>query len=297
MKKILKWIGIVLGGLIALLVVFAAVMIARGSAKLNATYEVQPAAVAIPDDAAAVARGEYLFTIVCAGCHGVDLSGGVVMDDPGIGFVPASNLTAGQGGIGGTYTDADFVRAIRHGVAPDGRPLIIMPAQAFWYFSDEDLGALIAYIKSAPPVDNDPGQRNIKPVGRILLAAGALDLAANRIEHDAPRPPAPPRGATAEYGEYLVNIGDCRLCHGPALSGARPPIPDAPLAPNLTPGGELAEWSAEDFITTIRTGVSPHGHEIDPAFMPWKDYANLTDDDLNAIFLYLQSIPAVESSR
>ncbi len=151
-------------------------------------------------------------------------------------------------------------------------------------------------MKGARRGVNGPGGRNIKPMGRILIAAGAFDvLAAEKLDHAGPRPPAPERSVTAEYGEYLVNTRDCRLCHGPTLSGAQPPEPGAPFAPNLTPGGELAEWSAADFINTIRTGVSPHGHELDP-HMPWKDYANLNDDDLTAIFLYLQSLPVVEAT-
>jgi len=292
MKNILKWMGIALGVLAGLGIVFVGIMFAVGTSRLNKVYDVQPAAVSIPDDPAAIERGAYIFAASCAGCHGENLAGGVVVDDPGIGYITASNLTAGQGGIGGTYSDTDFVRAIRHGVRPDGTPLAVMPAQAYWYFSDEDLGAVIAYVKSAPAVDNDPGEKNIKLMGRILIAAGVFDvLAAEKVGHTGPRPPAPPRGATAEYGEYLVNTSDCRLCHGPDLSGAQPPEPGAPLAPNLTPGGELAAWDAAGFITTIRTGVSPGGHTLDPRFMPWPDFANLNDDDLTAIFRYLQSLP------
>ena len=295
MKNMLKWVGIALSVLVGLVIVLVGIMVAVGTSRLNKTYDVQPAEISVRDDPAAIERGAYLVAASCAGCHGENLAGGVVVDDPGIGYIPAPNLTAGQGGVGGTYADADFVRAIRHGIRPDGTPLAIMPAQAYWYLSDEDLGAVIAYIKSVPPVDNDPGEKNIKPMGRILIAAGMFDvLAAEKVDHTAPRPSAPERGVTAQYGEYLVNTGDCRLCHGPALAGAQPPEPGAPFAPNLTPGGELTEWSANDFITTIRTGVSPHGHTLDPNFMPWKDYANLDDDDLTAIFLYLQSIPAVE---
>lgn len=292
MRQLIKWVGIALAGVIVLVFILAGGLILRGGALLNATYDIQPAPLRISTDPEAIERGEYIFAAACAGCHNMDLSGGTVLDDPAIGFIAASNLTTGQGGIGSTYTDADFVRAIRHGVGPDGKPLVLMPSQAYWYFSDEDLATLIAYIKSALAVDNDPGEVNIKPMGRILLALGLLDLlAANRIEHDAPRPPAPPRAVTAEYGEYLVNTNDCRACHGPDLTGARPPEPGAPLAPNLTASGELAGWSAAEFIATIRTGVTPQRRTLDPNFMPWPDYANLNDDDLTAIFLYLQSLP------
>lgn len=72
------------------------------------------------------------------------------------------------------------------------------------------------------------------------------------------------------------------------------PFPDPTrkkISPNLTPGGELVAWTEEDFINTIRTGRTPGGHDLDPEFMPWKEYRNFTDDELKAIWLYLQSLP------
>ncbi len=297
MRKALKWIGIVLGGLVVLIIVFVGTMFAIGTSRLNKTYDVQPAAVSISEDAAALERGAYLYASSCAGCHGDDLAGKVIFDDPAIGYTPGSNLTAGQGGVGGVYTDTDFVRAIRHGVGADGRPLMIMPSKAYWFFSDEDLGAIIAYLKSADPIDNDLGRNNAKPMGRILIALGAFGdvFAAEVIDHQAGRPSAPARGVTVEYGEYMVNTGDCSNCHGPDLAGAQSPEPGSPFAPNLTPGGVLAIWSAEEFIETMHTGTTPYGRQLDPAFMPWESYAKLTDEDLTAMFLYLKALPALET--
>ena len=97
---------------------------------------------------------------------------------------------------------------------------------------------------------------------------------------------------TAAYGEYLVEVSGCKACHHPNLAGGKVPNPQSPKARNLTPGGELIGWKAADFIQTIRTGVTPSGHTIDPEFMPWSDFKNMSDDHLNAIWLYLQSLPA-----
>jgi len=94
------------------------------------------------------------------------------------------------------------------------------------------------------------------------------------------------------YGGYLVNTNDCRICHGPNLNGG--PFPDptiTKISPNLTTGGEVAFWSEEEFITTLRTGVTPGGYELDNNFMAWKNYRNMTDDELKAIYMYLQSLP------
>jgi len=298
MRKALKWIGIVVGGIVGLLIVTLIAMFAIGTSRLNKTYDVQPAAVVIPDDDDAVAQGHYLVSVGCTGCHGEDLAGQVIFEDPALGRIPAMNLTAGQGGAGASYTDADWVRAIRHGVRPDGKPLLIMPSGAFYYYSDEDLGAIISYLRSVAPVDNDLGQRSLKPMARVLFVAGAFGnaLQAETIDHSGPRLPAPTQGVTVEYGGYLVNTGDCRGCHGNALNGQQPGEPGAPFAPNLTPGGDVADWSAGDFLSAMRTGVTPDGHAIDGAFMPWEHIGRMTDDDLTAMFMYLQSLPALETT-
>ncbi len=293
MRKVLKWIGIVLGGLVGLILVVVVVLSITANIRINKTHEVQPEVVLIPEDGSSLDRGAYLVNTSCSGCHGGNLGGKVILDDPAIGYLPATNLTSGRGGVGDAYSDTDFVRAIRHGVGFDGKALMIMPSKAYWYFSDADLGAIIAYLKSVEPVDNDLGGFIPRPVGRVLMQLGAFGepFAAEVIDHTGPRPYAPPQDLTAEYGEYLVNTGDCRNCHGPDLSGFQSPEPGAPFSPNLTPGGVLAIWTSDEFIETIRTGVTPYGRELDPDFMPWKEYGRMTDDDLTAIFLYLQSLP------
>ena len=295
--RALKWIGYLLGGLLCLAVFIFIVVLALSSLRLNRIYNVQPDTVKIPTDAVAIGRGAYLFTSSCAGCHGDNLGGKAVLDDPIIGYLPATNLTTGQGGIGNRYNDETWVRAIRHGIAYDGKPLMIMPSKAYWYFSDEDLGAIIAFLKSAEPVNNDPGAKRLPPIGRMLMMTGAFGdiFAVEIIDHDAPRPAAPQPGVSVEYGDYLVKTGDCSNCHGSALNGSQSTEPGAPFSPNLTPGGKLADWTVEDFISAIRSGVTPEGNPMDPDFMPWEEYARKTDDDLRAIFLYLQSLPSLET--
>ena len=294
MNQMLRWIGIVLGGLVGLIVIALLAVYAITGARLSRTYQVTPEAVAVPGDAAAVERGRHLVEAVagCAGCHGENLAGGVVIDNPPIGTVYSANLTSGRGGRGGTLTDADYVRAIRHGVRPDGKPMLIMPTNEYYLLSDKDLGAIIAYVKSVPPVDNEVPIPAIGPLGRVLFLAGALPpLPAEVIDHAGPRPTAPEVGVTAEYGGYLATF--CQGCHGPDFTGGPLPgaPPDAPPAANLTPGGELIGWSEADFINTLRTGVAPSGRRLDES-MPWREFGRMTDDELGAIWLYLQSLPA-----
>lgn len=209
-------------------------------------------------------------------------------DDPIFGTLAASNLTAGRGGIGATYTDIDYVRAIRHGVGKDNKPLIVMPAQYFNKFSDADLGAIIAYVKSLPPVDNEPPRTSPAPPGRVFAFFAKEILPAREIDHDAPRPAAPEVGVTKEYGEYLSVM--CTLCHGEHLSGGVVPGEDSgPKAANLTVLAR-AKWLEQDFVKTLRTGVTKSGRQLDPEFMPWDRFANLTDDELDALWLYISSL-------
>jgi mono/diheme cytochrome c family protein len=297
-RKILKWIGIVLGSLIGLLVLAFAVLYIIGSVKwnkLHGNYDVPVETITIPTDPASIARGEHIATIhLCRECHTETLSG-QSETVPGLITFTFPNLTAGAGGVGVTNTDEDWVRAIRHGVGHDGRGLVVMPAQVFYYLSDEDLGALIAYLKTLPPVDNELPPLNLGPLGRVMLALEEVPFHTPDvivINHEGPRPVAPQPGITKEYGEYLTYV--CTLCHGENFNGQM--LEREGLVPNLTPGGEMAFWSEEQFITTLRTGVTPGGHLLNE-YMPWKYFGQMTDEELRAVWLYLQTLPALEQGN
>jgi len=297
MGKTLKWIGIIFGGFIVVLLVAGVGLYTAGRSRLARAYNIEPAAIVIPADEASLARGQHLATavIACGECHGEGLRGEAFFDDPALGTVVSANLTSGEGGIGGTYSDEDWQRAIRHGVGPGGRLMLVMPSQRFQNMTVEDLGALVAYLKSVAPVDNALPETNLAPLTYILIALEQFDhlLPAEYIDHDAPLPNAPPAGATQAYGQYLMSIATCRDCHGEELAGGQAG-PGEPIGPNLTPGGELAVWDESDFMTLMRTGQTPDGRQVDP-FMPWQYYHRMTDDELTAIWLYLQSLPALES--
>ncbi len=303
MRKALKRIGMVLGGLVGLLVLAGVVLYIIGGVKWNqihGNYDVPIETIPVPADQAAIARGEHVATIrMCRMCHTEALSG-QSQTAPALITLSIPNLTAGAGGVGATNTDQDWVRAIRHGVGHDGRGLVLMPARAFYYLSDEDLGALIAYLKSLPPVDNELPGTHLGPVGRVMLALGRLPREAavpdvTVIDHNGPRPVAPEPGVTAEYGEYLAHV--CTVCHGANLNGQTIRIDGSDyVALNLTPGGELGVWSEEDFFTTLRTGVTPGGRQLNDK-MPWKYFGQMTDDELRALWLYLRSLPPLEQGK
>jgi mono/diheme cytochrome c family protein len=296
MKKVLKWIGIVVGGLLVVALLVVGGMILSVNSRLNKTYSPQAEPLAIPTDEAALAIGRHYAEIHCQACHGPDLGGGPFFEDPSIGVVDAPNLTTGQGSVTAAYTDADWVLALRHGVRHDGKSVFIMPSNDFYFLSDADLGGVIAYMKTVPPVDREIRPRSLTAMAKILYAAGAFGdlLYAETIPHTV-RPAVPPVGVTAEYGDYLANAHGCRSCHGQALSGQASAEPGAPPAPNLTMGGELGGWTEADFAATLRTGVTPTGYELSE-FMPWKGLGKLTDDEISALWLFLQNQPALAST-
>lgn len=289
MRSAFKWLGIVLGGLAVLVILALAGVLISVNGRLNKTYTIQPAVITIPTDSASIEEGMRLASIYCAGCHGEGLAGNDFFSSQGIGVVDAPNLTAGSGGVGSQYTDIDWVRAIRHGVDDLGKPLFIMPSGDFYHLNDEDLGQIVAYIKSLPPVDGNFNDKSIGLPGRLLVALGAFGnvLHAETIDHTAPRPAALTADASAAYGEYLVTSFGCTTCHGAQLAGGKDPNPDAPPGPNLTRGGNLSSWTDADFINVIRARKSE--------WMPYESLSKMTDQELTAIFRYLQSLPALET--
>ncbi|MBI5965511.1 MAG: c-type cytochrome [Chloroflexi bacterium] len=297
MKKAFKWIGIVIGSLIGLLLAVGVVLYFMGTARLNRTYDFPPSNIVLPTDAASIEYGRHRVETLCQGCHGQDLSGVENWFDGGpLGTIDSANITTGEGGVGVDFTTEDYVRAIRHGIDGKGKPIFMVAVPSTAHLSDEDLGAIIAYIMTVPPVDHKTNGQNFTPLAKILAAAGVLgDLPVEVVSHDV-HVTAPDRGVSVEYGEYLVNINDCRVCHGQELAGGPSPDPTATwISPNLTPGGELGFWAEEQFIATLRTGVTPGGHQLNEN-MPWQDYALFYDDELKAIWLYLQSLPRLEQA-
>jgi len=303
MKRILKLIGKIVGGLVGLIVLAFAVLYIVGTIKWNSmrgkNYEMSVEKISIPTDQASIARGEHILTIrMCQDCHGGDLSG-QSQSVPGLVTFAFPNLTPGAGGVGAANTDEDWVRAIRYGVGHDGRGLLLMPSRVWYYLSDDDLADLIAYLKSLPPVDNEQPRTDLGPLGRVMMTLGQLPPELTKpdvtvIDHDGPRPGAPESGVTVEYGKYLART--CALCHGSNFNGQTIRTDAEYLTPNLTPGGEVAFWSEEQFMGTLRTGVTPGGKHLKSA-MPWKYFGKMTDDEIRAVWMYLRSLPALAQGK
>ncbi len=294
MRKSLKFFtGFVIGAAVVMGIGAIAIYVVSG-AKLRQKYAVKVPTVQAATTPDALARGQHLaLTRGCVDCHGADLGGKLVYENGAMGRVDAPNLTRGRGGLPESYRDEDFVRAIRHGVAMDGRGLFLMPSIDYVGWSEPDMAALVGYLKTLPPVDRPRGVVDLGPIARLLTATGKIKLAAAEIDHTAVKPAVVSAGLTAEYGRYVAD--SCIGCHGANFSGGKIASGDPawPPASNLTPhtDGKVKAWSEADFLQTLRTGRRPDGSEMHPA-MP-RAMGRMNDTELKALWMFLRTVPAV----
>jgi cytochrome c553 len=279
-------------GLVLFIVLGVAALYAITTRHIGRVYDFPDSPVRAATDSVSLARGRHLVEAIgkCQECHDADMGGKLWVDEPAFGRLAGTNLTGGRGGIG-DFTDADLERALRRGVGRDRRPLIFMPSEAFAALSDEDLAAIIGYLRTLPPVDREMPEPRVGPVARALYLRGNFPLLpVTMIDHGASRPvPAP--GVAAEYGRYLATIGGCRGCHGPALAGdANPDAPDITV-------GRIGDWTEEDFVRSLRQGKRPDGSVIDPEKMPWVRSSQMTGEEMRAVWMYMRALPAGEKGR
>ena len=200
MSKLLRRLALVVGALVVIVAMGVYVMSERA---IRASVTVADESVVIPTDSASIERGRHLARAItkCVDCHGNDLGGATIVDALPMGKFSGMNLTRGKGGLGATLSDAQMVRAIRHGVAADGHKLVIMPSVEYSSLSAEDLGAVIAYVRSLAPVDRDVARPTFGPVARVLIATSAAPLfAADVVGREVPLTAAPAAGAMAARG-------------------------------------------------------------------------------------------------
>jgi cytochrome c553 len=292
--RFIKYLGYFVATLVVLIGIAAVGVYVSSNGKLKKTFAVNVRALPIPTDAAAIAHGKHLAeTRGCIDCHGKDLAGGKVIDDGAMGKLHAPNLTRGKGGRVANFKDEDWVRAIRHGIGPDGLGLFVMPSEEYSHLADDDLGALVAYLKTLPSVDRERPATALGPISRVLLAVSTGKMiAAYGIDHAHLNPQPVAKAATADYGRYLATA--CVGCHGPNYSGGKIDIgpPDWPPAANLTPHetSRLSKWSEGDFMATLRTAKRPDGTELNPV-MP-RGFGGMDEIELKALWSFFKTLPA-----
>lgn len=286
------------GAGIAALALFAAAAFALavwlGERKLARTIDVKVVPVAFAKDPGSLRLGRYLFEARgCAECHAADGHGLVFIDDASGLYAKSPNITPGPGGVVAEYSEADWVRTIRHGVNPAGRALVSMPSDDFNRMSDTDLAAVVAYARSLAPMAGSGAEIRLPLLVKALYGIGIVRDAAEKIDHRLPPLPAVAPGATRDYGEYVVQM--CVGCHRADFGGGPVPggMPDWPPAPRLAPGpgSAMARYDTPArFAAMMRSGKRPDGSAVS-AVMPFATLRNLSDTDLDAVYAYLSALP------
>jgi len=301
-NAILKWGGVVIAGLLTLLPTALLVLGLIGFYKLNGRYDNPVANLQVTGTAAQIARGEKLAQI-CTSCHTsngqLPLSGtnfAAKFDFPPMGTLYAPNLTP-SGDIQ-DWTDGEVIRAIREGVHKNGRSLLVMPAENFRNMSDDDVQALVAYLRSQPATGGPTPTNQFNLLGAVFMNLSDFRTAQQPVVSvTAPQP------GTPDYGKYMVDVIGCRSCHGDQLQGkVDNGQPGPPPGPNLTK--IVPQWTEEQFMTFFNTGTLPGGGTVpmltlssgfSSPRMPWPEVrAVATDDELKAMYAYLHSLPPVE---
>jgi mono/diheme cytochrome c family protein len=318
--KLLRSIFNLVLATVGAVVVVVALYVAR---TWDRTYDIPLPALKASSDSAVVQRGEYLVhgPAHCVECHvsspaearsagegaHLPLKGGIPFPLGPLGVVYSRNLTPDlETGIG-RYTDGQIARMMRWAVRPDGRASIA-PMMPFGDMSDQDLVAIISYLRAQPAVRNEVPPNEWTLFGKVLKSFVPTALPRRSIH---PAPFAPAQEPTRERGEYLARfVGNCIGCHtprsgltyipiGPEFAGGmeiepvRIPSADQHVffrSPNLTPwkGSALLKFpDRETFVARFKRG----GRQHEGSPMPWEAFARMSEADLGALFEFLRSLP------
>jgi mono/diheme cytochrome c family protein len=281
MRYLVRWAGIAVGSLVGLAVVGYALVYGLSERILRRSHDVPVVALTIPTDPDSIREGRRLATVrgCFSDCHGKGAEGRVMFDDPVIARIVAPNLTAAVR----QYSDAQLATIIRNGVRPDGRSVIVMPAEAFIGMTDADLSRIIAFLKSLPLVPGPGPSIAVGPLGRLGLVTGKFKTVTQLIAEAKPPPVA--ANPAAERGRYLART-ICAECHGTSLHGAANPeftSPDLRM---------VASYSPEAFTRLLRLGVAIGERKLGVmGERARNNLSQLTDLEIAALYSYLHAMP------
>ena len=279
MAKLLRWAGYSLAFVITLVLVAGAILWTISSAELNARPQAKAEQLVRPTEAQLRDASRAAWTLGCFSCHGKDLRGSKVFDQPALGTIWAPNLTL----VARHASDEQLARAIRQGIGADGRSLFVMPSEAFQHLSNEEVAALVAMIRSLPGGGSTTPPNHYGPLGRLGLALGKFRTAPDLVAGYAVQEPVF-AGAQLERGRQLA-ITRCSGCHGADLRGKE--VEPGTNSPDLTVAGA---YELPAFLKLLRTGIPAGGQNL-PMMGPTarSDLSHLDDGEIGALYDYLRA--------
>jgi len=270
----MRWILRGLGALVALALVVLVIVYAGSEWVIRKGHAVPMVEVAIPHDAASIAEGARMARLAsCRDCHRANGEGGVLFEDPMLGRIAPPSLAR----VAATMTDAELVRAIRHGVHKDGSSVFIMPTRALGHLSDEDVGRIVAWIRTLKPSPQDTqATMSYGPIGRALILTGKLPAMATAAKFSEPARPA-------DMGHYVVDFA-CLACHKLNQDGT---MEDGTTkVPALAP--MVAAYDPAKLKKLLRTGVGTKPDHGLMSKVARESFFVLTDPEIDAIQAYLK---------
>jgi mono/diheme cytochrome c family protein len=285
----------VLAGAALALLAIALVLAGKtmGERKMARIITIPVAPLVLTAASPSLEQGRYLYaTRGCADCHGASGAGKEVINSGGM-LVISPNITLGSNSATAGYQVSDWVRTLRHGVKPSGRPVMIMPSEDYNRLTDDDLAAIVAWVRQLAPVAGRRALVRLPLSVKLQYGVGQVRDAAEMIDHAlAPQLPVT-AGISLAHGAYVAH--SCVGCHGATLSGGKIPgsPPDWPAPANLTPGPGSAMQrypTPESLIAMMRSGTRPDGSAISKV-MPFGSLGQMSEVDVRALHRYLQSLP------
>jgi mono/diheme cytochrome c family protein len=277
MRKALRWAGIGLAGLIALLIVAAIVIFAWSEVILRRDYAAAPETLPALSAAETAGAPRLARVLGCLSCHGEGLKGKLMFDAPGVARVFAPNITQ----VAARSSDQQLAAGIRQGIGHDGRGLFIMPSPQYSRLSDRETAALVAWIRTLPRAEGQTRGLKAGPIGRLGLVLGSFRPGPEGVAEFRTQVPVA-LGAGHEPARHLAATA-CAECHGPALMGGSAG-PDQ-KAPDLS---VAAGYDSAQFRTLMRTGRPPTGRDLGlMSEVARNDFSHLTDAEIDALHAYL----------
>lgn len=276
-------------GALTLAAIAVAGILFKFNLKVSAQYE-KPQ-VSIHDEVlkANIELGKRLYSVRsgCIDCHGANMAGKLVMDNPPMGTITGANITSFTLK---DWTDEDIAVAIRYGIHKSGRSLNFMPSFDYEGLSKGDVAAIIAYMRSVPEVTTPSKINSFGPIAKLLGVAGKMPVLfpAENVDPKKGFADKPEEGPTPEFGKYLA--GACIGCHGADFKGG--PIaggdPSWPPAANIRLGAK--KWSETEFTQAIKTGKSPvNAADLRPP-MPVELLKQMNDMEVKALWNFLSTL-------
>lgn len=279
----MRTIAIVVGSIFAVLVGLA--MLALGIAFLVSShirgtrFDPRAETLARPTAAELADGGRQARILGCTSCHGERLQGLNMIDAPPVARLNAPNLPL----LAASATDQQLAQGIRQGIGADGRTLWIMPSPQYSRLTDNEVAALIAYIRSLPVKPGQVAAPRFGPIGHFLVATGKFRPAPLKVAEFNARLPAD-LGAATVRGRYLA-ASRCSDCHGRALEGHE--MEDGHVTPDLA---IAAAYDLDQFKTFLHTGKAPGGRELPMmSEIARKDFAVLNDQEISDLHAYLRA--------